>query len=557
VVALVKMKSHTTMQLLCCFAMLIAGTSAAAQYYTVTVGFESVINNVSTPLDPSVADNTGPTFYPETIGFRNEVIQTLKQLVPNSPIYQVSPWVAVDRSSVYFNFTTTATYIYITFEVYLEDYMAQSNVLEIFFTQAFVSNYWRLSSWSQAPTGLTYFSIAPEAVYYQVLQPSNTTGVFTYTIDLPSDVALLKNPAFTELLVFADSSYSASFSVQFVSYQPYNATLNYTAPAQLSIQVTRLDAVGWTFPIYVSYAATEASRGVYSNWTANGDCSVSCGQGFETWSRQCVALPTQGTCLGVAGVEETRNCVQNPCPVPTPEPPRRRRQRQWRGNRWQQWRRNRYMNNRVQRSNLTCYTCQSSISNQDCIRNGQLQLCAWNQDSCENTVRINNGRMEIHKGCKEANACENNQLQNTVRKSWGVTQCSFGYQTTTCRCCCQTTMCNSRPLYCANADQQAVLQNLELNPINQRNATQQQTQRNQARIQQQQVVQQQQPATGSVDAHPCTYNPCSNGGTCVKAWGRARYRCRCKPGWRDSHCNTPVSVRQPQYSTRWYSNTWG
>jgi len=553
------MKSPTTtMQLLCCFAMLIAGTSAAAQYYTVTVGFNSVINNVSTPLDPSVADNTGPSFYPETIGFRNEVVQTLKQLVPNSPIYDLSPWVAVDRNSVYFNFTTTATYIFITFEVYLEDYMAQSNVLEIFFTEVFVSNYWALSSWSQAPTGLTYFSIAPESMYYQMLNPPSdpTVGVFTYTIDMPSDVAVLKNPAFTELLVFADSSYSASFSVQFVAYQPYNATLNYTAPAQLSVQVTRLDATGWDFPIYISYAATEASRGVYSSWTANGDCSVSCGQGFETWSRQCVQDgATQGACLGVAGVEETRNCVKDACPVPTPAP--RRRQRQWRGNRWQQWRRNRYMNNRVQRNNLTCYTCQSSISNQDCIRNGQLQLCAWNQDSCENTVRINNGRMEIHKGCKEANACDNNQLQNTVRKAWGVTQCSFGYQSTTCRCCCQTTMCNSRPLYCANPDQQALLDNLELNPIDQRNASPQQTQQNQARIQQQQVVQQQQPASGSVNAHPCTYNPCSNGGACVRAWGRDRYRCRCPPGWRDSHCNTPVSVRQPQYSTRWYSNTWG
>jgi len=538
--------------------MLITGTSAAAQYYTVTVGFNSVINNVSTPLDPSVADNTGPSFYPETIGFRNEVVQTLKQLVPNTPIYDLSPWVAVDRDSVYFNFTTTATYIYITFEVYLEDYMAQSNVLEIFFTEAFFSNYWALTSWSQAPTGLTYFSLAPEIMYYEMLNPPSdpAVGVFTYIIDMPSDVAVLKNAAFTELLVFADSSYSASFSVEFVSYQPYNATLNYTAPAQLIVQVTRLDATGWDFPIYISYAATEASRGVYSDWTPNGDCSVSCGQGFETWSRQCVQdSATQGACLGVSGVEETRNCVKDACPVPTPAP--RRRQRQWRGNRWQQWRRNRYMNNRVQRSNLTCYTCQSSISNQDCIRNGRLQLCAWNQDSCENTVRINNGRMEIHKGCKEANACDNNQLQNTVRKAWGVTQCNFGYQSTTCRCCCQTTMCNSRPLYCANPDQQALLQNLELNPIDQRNATRQRTQQNQARIQQQQVVQQQQPATGRVDTHPCTYNPCSNGGACVRAWGRDRYRCRCPPGWRDSHCNTPVSVRQPQYNTRWYQNTWG
>merc|ERR1712224_393381 len=54
---------------------------------------------------------------------------------------------------------------------------------------------------------------------------------------------------------------------------------------------------------------------------------------------------------------------------------------------------------------LMCYECQSSVSNQDCIKRGRLAKCQSNQGSCQNTVRINHGRLQIIKGCKQTQAC--------------------------------------------------------------------------------------------------------------------------------------------------------
>lgn len=33
------------------------------------------------------------------------------------------------------------------------------------------------------------------------------------------------------------------------------------------------------------------------------------------------------------------------------------------------------------------------------------------QQSCQNTVRVQSGRMQIHKGCKQKEACKSNQIQ--------------------------------------------------------------------------------------------------------------------------------------------------
>jgi len=198
-------------------------------------------------------------------------------------------------------------------------------------------------------------------------------------------------------------------------------------------------------------------------------------------------------------------------------------------------------------SALRCYECQSSVSNQDCIRRGKLATCQSNQGSCQNTVRINHGRLQISKGCKQTQACENNLRQNrigrvtnTKNEKWGVhAQCSFSWQQTTCRCCCSSDKCNSRPLYCVSDTVQAKVATLskrqepvkveKIKSTGQRNL---------------------QPATNNArDSHPCTYNPCGNGAECIRLPAQ-RYSCKCRPGWRDSHCNTPMS-RRDRARARW------
>merc|ERR1712159_525503 len=182
-----------------------------------------------------------------------------------------------------------------------------------------------------------------------------------------------------------------------------------------------------------------------------------------------------------------------------------------------------------------------SVSNQDCIRTGRLAKCDYNQGSCQNTVRINHGRLQITKGCKQTQACENNMRQNSVvgtvdkkMKKWGVhTQCSFSWQQTTCRCCCSSDRCNSRPLYCISDKDQDEFDKLIGSPVKPAP----------------EGKKYQEPVdTGSERArpqahtnHPCTWNP-GNGAECIKLSG-SKYKCKCQPGWRDSHCNTPISRR--------------
>lgn len=183
---------------------------------------------------------------------------------------------------------------------------------------------------------------------------------------------------------------------------------------------------------------------------------------------------------------------------------------------------------------LMCYECQSGISNQHCIRTGRLAKCQTNQGSCQNTVRINNGQLQIMKGCKQTQACESNMRQNNVvgkvdasMRKWGVhTQCSFSWQQTTCRCCCSTDRCNSRPLYCATDKAQNAVAKYDKGSTVLKAVTKQ-------------------PQLGERIAlrdHPCFYNPCGNGAECIREEGE-KYSCKCQPGWRDSHCNTPSSRR--------------
>lgn len=113
-----------------------------------------------------------------------------------------------------------------------------------------------------------------------------------------------------------------------------------------------------------------------------------------------------------------------------------------------------------QATGILCYQCTSDESNKHCIATGRLTRCHINDQSCQNTVRVQNGRMQIHKGCKQKEACESNQMQNDFRtyrsKSWGTAQCSFTLSTTVCRCCCDTNRCNNGPLYCRQQMQREI-----------------------------------------------------------------------------------------------------
>lgn len=220
----------------------------------------------------------------------------------------------------------------------------------------------------------------------------------------------------------------------------------------------------------------------------------------------------------------------------------------------------------VRQQPLMCYECTSSISNHECLRTGRLARCAVNQGSCQNTVRISNGKLQITKGCKQTSACASNMRQNSavgsVEKSiakYGVhAQCSFSWQQTTCRCCCESSRCNRSPLYCASASKvQAQLS--DKNPLAgprkftplllTRGVGPMALKSNNAAPEPTRAPYKADPNAkkNPHDAHPCTFKPCANGGKCIRInlgqFGQEDYRCECKEGWKDSHCNTPVSRR--------------
>ncbi len=58
-------------------------------------------------------------------------------------------------------------------------------------------------------------------------------------------------------------------------------------------------------------------NGSYGNWSLNSRCNVSCGEGFETWSRECNnPAPKYGgrNCRRLGEVVEYRPCTKKPCP---------------------------------------------------------------------------------------------------------------------------------------------------------------------------------------------------------------------------------------------------
>ena len=55
--------------------------------------------------------------------------------------------------------------------------------------------------------------------------------------------------------------------------------------------------------------------GEWSKWSPVGECSTSCGKGFQKWERKCDSPPPAGEgseCVGQSS--QTRECQKQPCP---------------------------------------------------------------------------------------------------------------------------------------------------------------------------------------------------------------------------------------------------
>ena len=60
----------------------------------------------------------------------------------------------------------------------------------------------------------------------------------------------------------------------------------------------------------------DAVDGQYGNWSLNSTCNVSCGDGFETWSRKCNnPAPKYGgrNCRHLGEAVEHTPCTKKPC----------------------------------------------------------------------------------------------------------------------------------------------------------------------------------------------------------------------------------------------------
>lgn len=111
---------------------------------------------------------------------------------------------------------------------------------------------------------------------------------------------------------------------------------------------------------------------------------------------------------------------------------------------------------------LRCWECSNAVTNKKCLEDGRLRVCDRNEGSCQNTIRVSNGKMTLFKGCKQTQACKNNMRQNgPISAAWYPIQCSMQPQNTVCRCCCSTNGCNEYAFFCRGDSQRRSLQRLE------------------------------------------------------------------------------------------------
>jgi len=113
---------------------------------------------------------------------------------------------------------------------------------------------------------------------------------------------------------------------------------------------------------------------------------------------------------------------------------------------------------------LSCWKCENAQSNEECLRNGTVQQCVGKNMNCQNTVRSRNGRVTIHKECKQRRACINNMRQNgPLTAIYEPVQCTFEPGNIVCRCCCRRNKCNDKALFCRGSFQEEQVE-LEINP---------------------------------------------------------------------------------------------
>jgi len=113
---------------------------------------------------------------------------------------------------------------------------------------------------------------------------------------------------------------------------------------------------------------------------------------------------------------------------------------------------------------LSCWKCENAQSNEECLRNGTVQQCVGKNMNCQNTVRSRNGRVTIHKECKQRRACINNMRQNgPLTAIYEPVQCTFEPGNIVCRCCCRRSKCNDKALFCRGSFQEQQVE-LKIDP---------------------------------------------------------------------------------------------
>lgn len=103
-----------------------------------------------------------------------------------------------------------------------------------------------------------------------------------------------------------------------------------------------------------------------------------------------------------------------------------------------------------------CFSCEGAATNEECNAQPK-QVCPPDADSCENEVRVHDGRVAIFKRCKQTKSCNNNFIQNP-RTAWLPSQCNAGDSNDVCRCCCSGHLCNFNEKPCAAANRCLVKQ---------------------------------------------------------------------------------------------------
>jgi len=97
---------------------------------------------------------------------------------------------------------------------------------------------------------------------------------------------------------------------------------------------------------------------------------------------------------------------------------------------------------------MSCWSCKNAYSIEECMSAGYLETCQSNQESCELEIRERNGYIiQVHTGCKQKLACENNKAQNFQTSNPAYTQCrpEPGYTHSVCRQCCYDSSCVTDP----------------------------------------------------------------------------------------------------------------